>query len=222
MQYDIIATGSSGNAVVIENSILIDCGVPYKALKEHIQNLKIVLLTHIHGDHFNKSTLRRLSNERPTLRFGCCRWLIQPLLDCGVDLNRIDVYEIGRLYRYSGFSLCPVRLYHNVPNAGYRLFYGNEKLLYATDTNTMQGISAKGYDLYMIEANFEEDEILERIQLKRASGQYAYETEVLHNHLSKQHCDNFIYSNMGDNSRYIYMHEHCRGEEDGTNTGLYQ
>ena len=30
--YNIIATGSKGNAVVIEHEILIDCGVPFKAL----------------------------------------------------------------------------------------------------------------------------------------------------------------------------------------------
>lgn len=32
ISYNIIATGSKGNAVVIEHEILIDCGVPFKAL----------------------------------------------------------------------------------------------------------------------------------------------------------------------------------------------
>lgn len=34
MTYDILATGSSGNAVVINGEILIDCGVPMKKLRE--------------------------------------------------------------------------------------------------------------------------------------------------------------------------------------------
>ena len=50
--YNIIATGSKGNAVVIEHEILIDCGVPFKALAAEWKTLKLVLLTHIHCDHF--------------------------------------------------------------------------------------------------------------------------------------------------------------------------
>lgn len=49
MEYDIIATGSRGNAVVINNNILIDVGVPFKSLENFYKNLKIVLLTHIHS-----------------------------------------------------------------------------------------------------------------------------------------------------------------------------
>lgn len=36
--YNIIATGSKGNAVVIEHEILIDCGVPFKALAAEWKN----------------------------------------------------------------------------------------------------------------------------------------------------------------------------------------
>lgn len=35
---NIIATGSKGNAVVIEHEILIDCGVPFKALAARMEN----------------------------------------------------------------------------------------------------------------------------------------------------------------------------------------
>lgn len=80
--YNIIATGSKGNAVVIEHEILIDCGVPFKALAAEWKTLKLVLLTHIHCDHFQPSTLRLLASNRPTLRFaavsGCAnRWWMQ-------------------------------------------------------------------------------------------------------------------------------------------------
>lgn len=49
VKYEIIATGSQGNAVIIENKILIDCGVPFKSLTKQYKNLKLVLLTHIHS-----------------------------------------------------------------------------------------------------------------------------------------------------------------------------
>ena len=72
IDYNIISTGSQGNAVVIEHKILIDCGVSFKALAAEYRTLKLVLLTHIHSDHFHPSTLRLLASNRPTLRFACC------------------------------------------------------------------------------------------------------------------------------------------------------
>ena len=49
MEYEIISTGSQGNAVVINNNILIDVGVSFKALKNVYRKLQLVLLTHIHS-----------------------------------------------------------------------------------------------------------------------------------------------------------------------------
>ena len=93
MKYNILATGSKGNATIIEDCILIDCGVPFKALKPYYRDLKLVLCSHCHGDHFNRRTITRIANERPMLRFGCCEWLVAPLVECGVQAKNIDVYE---------------------------------------------------------------------------------------------------------------------------------
>lgn len=49
MQYEVIATGSRGNCVVLNNSIAIDMGVPFKALSNIYKKLNLVLLTHIHS-----------------------------------------------------------------------------------------------------------------------------------------------------------------------------
>ena len=207
IDYNIISTGSKGNAVVLDDIILIDCGVSLKALKEVYKDLKIVLLTHIHSDHFNRTTLRRLSEERPTLRFACCEWLVTPLLEMGVPKQNIDVLEIGKIYDYKAFKVSPVKLYHDVPNCGYRLFFGKEKVFYATDTSTLAGITAKDYDLYLVEANHEEEEIKKRISEKKANGEFAYELRATRNHLSKEQCDAWIYENIG-NGEYVYLHQH--------------
>jgi ribonuclease BN (tRNA processing enzyme) len=208
IQYNIISTGSCGNAVIINDYILIDCGVPFKALKQYYKKFSIVLLTHIHSDHFNSNTISKLTFERPLLRFGCCEWLVKPLMECGVSKNNIDVYESDIEYDYGICKIIPVKLTHNVPNCGYKVHFNNDKLFYATDTNLLEGIEAKGYDLYMVEANYEEDEIQERIQEKYYNGEYPYEINVLQNHLSKKKCDNFLHRNMDWNSEFIYMHQH--------------
>ena len=98
MEYEIIATGSSGNCVMINGCIAVDMGVPFKALKGIYRDLKLVLLTHIHSDHFKKETVKRLAKERPCLRFACCEWLLDAALACGVDKHNIDVLEIGKKY----------------------------------------------------------------------------------------------------------------------------
>lgn len=208
MNYNIISTGSHGNAVVLNDYILIDCGVPFKALNEVYKGLRIVFLTHKHNDHLNKATIKRLAFERPTLRFACGKWLVADLLECDVSERNIDVLEIGKIYDYKAFKVSPVELYHDVPNCGYRLFFEGEKAIYATDTQHLEGITARGYDLYLIEANYIEEELQERIRLKQESGEYSYEMNAANRHLSKEQADAFLLDNMGENSQYVYLHGH--------------
>lgn len=210
--YHVISTGSKGNAVVINEFILVDCGVPFKSIKPFAPKLKLVLLTHIHSDHFRPSTLRALSKERPTLRFACCSWLASDLVAAGVSAKNIDILEIGVMYGYGICNVIPVALVHNVPNCGYKIHFPIGKVFYATDTNNLNGISARNYDLYMVEANHEEETILKKIADKKAAGEYAYEVHAMRNHLSKDKCDDFIYRNIGQHGEYVYLH--CHVEED--------
>ncbi len=211
--YHIISTGSQGNAVVINETVLIDCGVPFKALEPHYRRLKLVLLTHIHSDHFRASTLRKLAQERPTLRFACCRWLVEPLAAAGVPVGNIDPMEPGTMYGYGICNVIPVYLTHNVPNCGYKIHFLRGKVFYATDTNNLNGIVARHYDLYMIEANYEDEVIREKIAAKREAGEYAYELHAMRNHLSKAKCDDFIYRNIGPGGEYVYLH--CHVDKEG-------
>ena len=211
--YQIISTGSQGNAVVINSSVLVDCGVPYKAVEPIAKSLKLVLLTHIHSDHFRPSTLRKLSAERPMLRFACCHWLAAPLVEAGVPPQNIDILSLGTMYGYGICNIIPVRLTHNVPNCGYKIHFPTGKVFYATDTNNLNGITAKHYDLYMVEANYEDEIIQAKIAEKKAAGKYAYEVHAMRNHLSKAKCDSFIYRNIGPGGEYVYLH--CHVDEEG-------
>lgn len=208
MNYNIVKTGSTGNAVIINDCILIDCGVPFKELKPFGKSLKLVLLTHIHSDHFKPSTIRALHNERPTLRFACCEWLVQPLLECGIDKRVIDVLSFDNEYNYGISTIQAVPLVHNVPNCGYKIHMNGERIFYATDTGTLDGIEAKNYDYYLIEANHTQEEIEARIAEKKANEQYAYEYNAARNHLSKEQAMDWLSENMGANSRYVFLHQH--------------
>ena len=167
VRYNIVSTGSDGNATILEDFVLIDCGVPYKMLEPYVSKLKLVLLTHIHSDHFQKRTIKRLAEERPTLRFGCCRWLAPPLLAAGVPERQIDVLEPRTMYGYGLCNVIPFMLTHNVPNCGYKVHFPSGKVIYATDTNNLNGVQALGYDLYLIEANYRDEDIQAKIEEKK-------------------------------------------------------
>ena len=107
----------------------------------------------------------------------------------------------------------PVMLYHNVDNCGYKIEYKNKLLFYATDTYSLEGIKAIGFDLYMVEANYTDDEIKERIESKIEAHQYIYEYQAMENHMSKERIDEWLLENMNENSEVIYLHQHRRENE---------
>lgn len=208
VQYEIVSTGSQGNAVVFNNLLILDCGVSFRRIKPFLKGIRIVLLTHIHSDHFNKTTIKQIAKDRPLVRFGCGEWLVSDLMECGVARNRIDVFKEGERYDYGLFALSPVFLTHNVPNLGYKLFFPDGSVFYATDCANLNGIFAPGFDLYMVEANHTEEDIENRIRAKKETGEFAYEIQAKQNHLSKEQCDAFIYANIKPGGEFVYLHCH--------------
>lgn len=207
MNYKIINSGSDGNAVLVDDTVLIDCGVTFGKIEQFYKNLKLVLLTHIHSDHFNKNTIKRLARLRPALRFGCGEWLREDLLELGIEFSRIDVYKFGTTYNYGSFGVENFELYHDVPQCGYKIFYKEKKLIYATDTRSINHVEAKNYDVYLIEANYKDEETL-----KARSDNEEYVKRVLNTHLSSDQAIQWLLDNMADNSIYEFMHQHKEKE----------
>ena len=200
----VISSGSEGNAVVYNNAIMVDCGVTFKALESVKRSLKIVLLSHQHGDHLKLRTLQRLQAERPTLRIACADFLLERL----EGLNNIDVLQVGKLYDYGTFKVSPVKLYHDVPNVGWRIFLPDgQKIFHATDTAHLEGITAKGYDLYAIEHNYCEEFIQQAIEEAQANGEYTHAYGNINTHLSIQQARAFIEANRKESSEVLELHK---------------
>lgn len=204
IQAKVISSGSDGNAVIYNNAIMVDCGVSLKALQEVKRSLKIVLLTHKHSDHLKIRTLQRLQAERPALRVACGDFLLEEL-PC---IKNIDVLQVGKIYDYGAFKVSPVKLYHDVPNFGWRIFLPNgQKIFHATDTVHLEGITAKGYDLYAIEHNYCEEYIQQAIEEARANGEYTHAYGSIKTHLSIQQARAFIDKNRKESSEVLELHK---------------
>lgn len=205
---NVISSGSSGNAVIYDKKILVDCGVSFKALQPYVSDLRVVLLTHIHSDHFKLRTLHKLQIHRPNLRIACCEWFLQEL----PMLKNIDVLEIGKLYDYGGFKVSPVKLYHDVPNCGWRIFLTpsgklTTKIFHATDTAHLEGITAQHYDLYAIEHNYDEEKAEKAIAEAKTEGTYCHAVGSTQTHLSIQQARAFIEKNANEYSQILELHK---------------
>ena len=198
--------------MVVDDRILIDCGVPFRRLESVYRDLDAVLLTHIHSDHFQPKTLARLATERPSLRFFACPWLGPDLQNAGVPLRQITITTPDRWYDtgYCFVKACETK--HNVQNCCWHIWFNDgSKVFYATDMGNRNGITAPYYDLYLVEANYRDEEIQAKIAEKKVNGEYIYEKRVLRDHMSEQDAIDWVYGNMRPDSTYVWLH--CHKEE---------
>lgn len=205
--YKIIATGSTGNAYLIHEEILIDVGVGYKTLTPYLDNVKAILLTHIHGDHFKSDVISRIAMLYPDITFICGKWIEPNLQRLNVS-NYIIADTDGEWIKLHDYLFYPIELFHGdrngtVQNYGWRIIKGNHKTIHMTDTGSYDGIKATGYDVIAIEANHD-----------RAYLDYVLDTskQFEHGYYSRQyHASNdkalkFVNKNKNEDSEIYYLH----------------
>ncbi len=233
MNYKIIATGSRGNALAICEgclTFLIDCGVPYKMVKD--LKLDFIFLTHEHADHMRITTIKKALYNCPLCKVVAAPHLYNKLISSGISAKRIFTFGPDAQMIFSKHKTSIVASYfalvHDIPNVGWRLSLEtkqatNDKpsdkpsdkssdsiatLMYATDTSEIDHIEMPDLDYYFLEANYEDDELEARMAEKIRNGEYSYEARVRESHLSKAQADKWLANNAGENSRFIYMHQH--------------
>lgn len=47
MKNNVIASSSAGNAILLGNGILLDCGIPYSKIKPYLINIKAIFISHL-------------------------------------------------------------------------------------------------------------------------------------------------------------------------------
>lgn len=46
MKYEIIESSSKGNAIIVDNKLLLDCGTSYAKIKNFLKNIKLIFISH--------------------------------------------------------------------------------------------------------------------------------------------------------------------------------
>lgn len=215
MKYEILKTGSKGNCIIVEDKFMLDCGVPYKVVEPYLKDIKLIFISHIHGDHLNKTTVEKIAYNYPNIKFVCGVEVNDSIVNYGVVQK--NVYGLFCDIWYC-LGMCNVKvnyLYHDVPNYALSLFYKNKTLFYATDTSKIDHIVAKDYDTYLIEANYyTNDELDEKILEAQEKGEFTYLNRVKQTHLSQLDAINWLDKNKGENSHFMFIHEHISKEVD--------
>lgn len=200
LHYNIIASGSSGNCVTVED-VMIDCGVPFKKIKEQLYDIHYLLLTHTHSDHIKHTTYQNIRRLFPKiLTIG--NYEVHQAF--GVDQISNEGFEIAT----KNYTFLPFRCPHDVLVHGYVWKKNDLDIIYATDTETLEYAPERRYDYFFIESNHDEKK-LEQIRSSQKYGYNAYASGL--RHLSTQKSKAFYYLyRKNDRAQWIELHKSRR------------
>lgn len=202
LKYKVIKTGSTGNAVLIED-MLFDCGIPFRELKEYLYGVKYLFITHRHSDHLKLTTFRTILKKFPRIKV-IANWDIACKVPVGILVG--DNTTINLPDR----KIISFACIHNVPTHGFVVDFNNKTIIYATDTSSLENAPKIKYDYLFIESNHDENKI-NQVML---NGRKKYGYDVFSNakrHLSTQQAKAFYYMNRRDEkSKWIELHQSHR------------
>lgn len=131
-----IASGSQGNATIVEHegsAVLVDCGVPYCALKNF--EFDAVLVTHSHTDHV--SGLKTLLRRRDVPVYANLMTAEAVACACGVDESAFVCFENGQPFDVGAFSVHAFSIPHDTSDpVGFLVRAGGETYFHGTDIGT--------------------------------------------------------------------------------------
>ncbi|SEN20242.1 MBL fold metallo-hydrolase [Paenibacillus sp. OV219] len=202
MEYKIISTGSKGNCVIIEN-VMIDCGVPFKTIKEHLYGVSTLLLTHIHSDHIKEATLKNIVIMFPHIKiygnYEVCQVYSEYPITC---INE------GIPFEDDGITFTPFKAIHDVVTYGYVWVWDGERIIYVTDTADLRNAPVQTYDHFFIESNHSE----KKIETMKFDTRYGYNVYAgAKRHLSTEKAKLFYFMNRASAaSTFVELHQSSR------------
>ncbi len=166
MQFSVLASGSTGNAVFVESdgrSFLVDAGLSGKKMEElflsvgkNISDLSGIFVTHEHSDHIKglgvlarKYKLPIYANEKT--------WRAMDRLTGTIDNSQKFIFETETVKTFGSVDIQSFGVSHDAAEPMFYIFHnGGKKLVLITDTgyvsDRMKGLIANA-DAYVFESN---------------------------------------------------------------------
>lgn len=169
----ILATGSSGNCVLIDDSVLVDAGITFKHFKEFdipLSSIGSCIITHKHGDHMKKPFVRKLLESGITVFMsqdsaaelqaeGRCNVEEYVENGCIRFLRPDEVYKFGETLTMTAHP----QKHHDIINYALVFEKADNRLLYSTDLDSLEptdvgeGLMHLGmFDTILLEGNYDE------------------------------------------------------------------
>ena len=202
MDYKIIGTGSRGNCVIIHNDVMIDAGLPMSKIRTELYDVKYLLITHIHQDHLQLSTMKKIVQEFPTITI-IGNYEVHQTFNVNIIAN--EGFDIVT----DDYTFTPFKCQHDVLCHGFCWTNSEgQEIIYATDTATLEHAPKKKYDYFFLESNHDESK-LEAVRGKVTNGYDPYLSGK--RHLSTQQAKAFFYTNRKSlDSKFIELHQSTR------------
>ena len=202
LDYKVIATGSKGNAVRIEN-VLIDAGVPYAKLKDELRKVDTLFYSHFHGDHFKLSTLISIKKMYPHITV-IANYEVAYKFPVTIISNENIPIKLKK-----GVEIIPFKAIHDVACQGLVMMFHETRVIFCTDTASMENAPDGKFDYCFLESNHDADKVK---MLMGKKNKYGYDVfQEAQRHLSTQACKNFYYMRRRDKeSPLIELHMSSR------------
>lgn len=158
MQFLSYHSGSSGNLYQLKGTsgnLLLEAGVPIakikKALNFKLSEISACICSHSHGDH---------SKAIPDVaRAGIPVYLTADTANAlNFNGHRRNIITPLKQFEVSGFKILPFPVVHDVPNVGFLISDGSDKLLFITDTFYSK-YKFKGLTIVALEVNYSKETI---------------------------------------------------------------
>ncbi|MBF0715891.1 MBL fold metallo-hydrolase [Gemelliphila palaticanis] len=212
MKISVLASGSTGNSIYIENKnkkILVDAGVTGKKVEENLKNINVnvdeidaILVTHEHIDHIKGVGVLSRKYKIP-IYANKLTWE-------NMNLGKIDTdlkfhFEKETLITIDDLEIRSFGVSHDAANPQFYTFEdGDKKISILTDTGYISEKMAdyiKNSNALVYESNHEENILL--------SCSYPWKTKqrILSDlgHLSNNDAANYLPKIIGDKTKYIYL-----------------
>lgn len=208
MNYEVIGSSSKGNCIIVEDVLMLDAGLSYSKIKKYLPKVKLIFISHSHQDHLLLTTIKKIAYNFPTIKFLTgSKIVVEKLYVQGIHPNNIYILKKGKKYDLGLLKVKLEEMYHDTPNYALKWQINDKKGIYVVDTERIDHIKAKDYDLYLIENNYQESLLQEHINNCEDENMLYYLNRVPKTHLSSEQANSFLIENMGDNSFYEYIHQ---------------